>query len=71
VDAVETFVLEGIGVYHPLYKLLEKYPNRKIILTNADDAQLIEFGLIDLPYELFSLKHNPNKEDSGYYKQMM
>ena len=61
VDAVDTFVIEGDGVFQPMFDLLEKYPNRKIILTNANDEQVVEFGLINLPYEMFTLKHNPDK----------
>lgn len=71
VDAVETFVIEGEGVYQPLFDLLEKYPNRKIILTNASDEQMIEYGLTNLPYELFTLRHNPDKTDPKYFKEML
>lgn len=39
VDAVDTFVIEGEGIFQPLFDLLEQYPNRKIILTNANDKQ--------------------------------
>lgn len=71
VDAVDTFVIEGRGVYKPMYYLLEKYPNKKIILTNANDEQLIKYGLTNLPYEIFTLKHNPDKIDSNYFQQML
>lgn len=71
VDAVDAFVIEGEGVYKPLYDLLEKYPNRKIILTNANDEQMVEFGLTNLPYELFTLKHNPDKTDPIYFQTML
>jgi len=71
VDAVDTFVIEGQGVFRPMFDLLEQYPNWKIILTNANDKQLVEFGLIDLPYELFSLKHNPDKTSPEYFEQML
>lgn len=71
VDAAGTFVLKEIGIYQPLYQLLEKYPNRKIILTNANDEQLIQFGLVNLPYELFSLKHSPDKVDPEYFRKML
>lgn len=53
VDAVDTFVIEGKGVYQPMFKLLEEYPNRKIILTNANDEQMVPLALTNLPYELF------------------
>lgn len=71
VDAVDTFVIEGQGVFQPMFNLLEKYPNKKIILSNANDEQTIEFGLINLPYELFTLKHNPDKTDPIYFKKML
>ena len=71
VDAVDTFVIEGEGIYKLLYDLLEKYPNKKIILTNANDQQIIEFGLVNLPYELFTLKHNPDKTDPKYFQEML
>lgn len=70
VDAVDTFVIEGKGVYQPMFELLEKYPNRKIILTNANDEQMVPFTLTNLPYELFTLKHNPDKVEPKYFEQM-
>lgn len=71
VDAVDTFVIEGKGIYKPLHDLLEDYPNRKIVLTNANDDQMVEFGLTNLPYELYTLKHNPDKTDPEYFKKML
>jgi FMN phosphatase YigB (HAD superfamily) len=71
VDAVGTFVIEGKGVFQPMFELLEKYPNRKIILTNANDEQLVPFSLTNLPYEMFTLKHNPDKIDPVYFKKML
>lgn len=70
VDAVGTFVIEGEGIYKPLHDLLEKYPNRKIILTNASDEQKVTYGLVDMPYEMFSLNHNPDKTDPIYFQAM-
>lgn len=71
VDAVDTFILEGVGIYKPLHGLLEQYKNPKIILTNANDEQIVKFGLTNLPYELFTLKHNPDKTDPVYFKHML
>lgn len=71
VDAVDTFVLKGVGVYQPLKDLLDQYKNPKIILTNANDEQIVEFGLTNLPYELFTLKHNPDKTNPTYFNQML
>lgn len=70
VDAAGTFVVNG-KIDEKLHQLLENYPNKKIILTNANDEQIIEFGLTDLPYELFTLKHNPDKTDPAYFQKML
>lgn len=69
VDAVNTFVVDR-KIFKEMYELLEKYPNNKIILTNADDEQIESFGLINLPYKIFTLKHNPDKVDSVYFLKM-
>lgn len=71
VDALDAFVIEGEGIYKPLYDLLETYSNKKIILTNANDEQMKTFGLTDMPYEVFTLKHNPDKPDPVYFKTML
>ena len=71
VDAFNTFVIKDEGIFADMYNLLEKYPNNKIILTNANDVQVISLGLVNLPYELFSLKHNPDKTDPVYFEKML
>ena len=71
VDAVDAFVVEGEGIFKPMYELLEKYLNQKIILTGANEEQMTKFGLHDLPYEVFTLKHNPEKTDPKYYETML
>lgn len=71
VDAVDTFVIGGKGVFKPMFDLLEQYPNKKIILTNANDEQIVPFSLTNLPYDMFTLKHNPDKVDPDYFKQML
>jgi FMN phosphatase YigB (HAD superfamily) len=70
VDAAGTFVVDG-KVNQELFKLLETYPNKKIILTNANDEQLITYGLVNLPYEMFSLKHNPDKVNPKYFETFL
>jgi HAD superfamily hydrolase (TIGR01509 family) len=70
VDAVDTFVIEGQGVYKPMLDLLEKYPNKKIIVSNANDAEIVPFSLTNLPYELFTLKQDPDKTDPKYFETM-
>lgn len=69
VDAVGTFVVGG-KIDEKLHQLLERYPNRKIIVTNASDEQLEDYGLVNLPYEMFTLKHNPDKVDPVYFYKM-
>jgi HAD superfamily hydrolase (TIGR01509 family) len=74
VDAVDAFVIEENGIFEifeKMHDLLETYPNRKIILTGANDKQYKEFGLDKMPYEVFTLKHNPEKTDPGYYETML
>lgn len=71
VDAVNAFVIEGKGIFQDMHKLLESYPNRKIILTGANKEQMVEFGLNNMPYEVFTLAHNPEKTDPSYYHKML
>ena len=71
VDEVQCFVVEGEAIYQPLHELLEQYPNRKILLTGANDEQMVKFGLVGMPYEVFTLKHNPEKADPAYYQKML
>jgi len=70
VDAANTFTIEG-KIHEELYELLESYSNKKIILTNANDEQMVQFGLTNLSYELFTLKHSPDKVDPEYFKEML
>lgn len=71
VDAVHCFVSDTGEIFKEMYDLLETYPNKKIILTNAGDEQFKKFGLDKVPYEVFTLKHNPEKTDPSYYKKML
>ncbi|MFH0869876.1 MAG: hypothetical protein V1866_02365 [archaeon] len=71
VDAVNTFVIKGEGIFEEMHRLLEQYPNKKIILTGADDEQFKQFGLDKMPYPIFTLKHDPEKSDPKYYKLML
>ena len=70
VDAVDCFVTEKV-IDQELYAMLEQYPNRKILLTGANNEQIVEFGLVSMPYEVFTLKHNPEKADPAYYQTML
>lgn len=73
-DAAYSFTIEKDGkfqIFDDMYKLLESYPNRKIILTGANDEQMQKFGLNDVPYEVFTLKHNPEKTDPKYFQTLL
>lgn len=71
VDALHTFVIKGEGVFKEMHDLLEKFPNKKIILTNAKEEQMEELGLVNLPYESFTLGFEPPKTDPNYFKKML
>ena len=74
VDAVYAFVIEDNGtfkIFEEMHNLLDSFPNKKIILTGANDEQFKEFGLDKMPYEVFTLKHNPEKTDPKYFRKML
>lgn len=74
VDAVDGLVIEtknGFQIFKQMHDLLESFPNRKIILTGANDEQFKQFGLDKMPYPVFTLKHNPEKTDPKYYDLML
>lgn len=71
VDAINGFVLEDGSILEPMYELLESYPNKKLVLTGANDEQFKHFKLDQVPYEVFTLKHNPEKTDPEYFKLLL
>jgi HAD superfamily hydrolase (TIGR01509 family) len=75
VDAVDCFVIEKEdGTFHifkEMQDLLENFPNKKIILTGANDEQFKKFGLDKMPWEVFTLKHDPEKTNPEYYRIML
>lgn len=74
VDAVSTFIIEtqeGFKIFEPMQKMLDEFPNRKIILTSAGDEKFEKYGLDKMPYDVFTLKHNPEKANPEYYKKML
>ncbi|XOU94958.1 MAG: hypothetical protein ACNFW9_02710 [Candidatus Kerfeldbacteria bacterium] len=71
VDAINCFVIKEEGIFKSLYKMLDKYPNKKIILTGANDEEMEKFGLDKMPYEVFTMKHDPEKTDPKYYKTLL
>ncbi len=74
VDAIDAFVIKpenGFEIFEPMRKMLDEFPNTKIILTGANDEQFKKFGLDKMPYEVFTLKHNPEKTDPRYFDTML
>ena len=75
VDAVYCFVVElesgNFLIFEEMREMLDSFPNRKILLTGADDEQFKGFGLDQMPYEVFTLKHHPEKTDPEYYRTML
>ena len=70
VDAWNTFVTSD-GINQEMQQLLETYNNSKIIVTNANEEELIAFGITNMPYPVFSLAHNPNKTNPSYFEQLL
>ncbi|WP_339609567.1 HAD-IA family hydrolase [uncultured Planktosalinus sp.] len=70
VDAYNSFVTEG-GINLELKKHLDSFKNPKIILTNANEEEKIKYGIVNMPYKVFTLEHNPNKTNPEYYKIML
>lgn len=71
VDAIYCFVSDKGEIFEEMHQMLETYLNKKIILTGADDEQFESFGLSKMPYQVFTLKHNPEKTDPKYYITML
>jgi len=40
-------------------------------LSGANDEQFKIFGLDKMPWEVFTLKHDPEKTDSKYYETLL
>ncbi len=71
VDAINGLILEDGTIFRKMYEMLETYPNSKIVLTGANDEQFEKFNLGKSPYEVFTLKHNPEKTDPSYFKILL
>lgn len=75
VDTAHCFIIKKddgtFQIFKKMQDLLEGYPNKKIILTNANDEQFKKFGLDKVPWEVFTLKHNPEKINPQYYRILL
>ncbi|MDP3916704.1 MAG: hypothetical protein Q8Q42_00260 [Nanoarchaeota archaeon] len=70
VDAWNTFVTED-GIFLKMEVLLDGYDNKKIIVTNANEEEKLKYGIVNMPYEVFTLSHNPNKTNPEYFKNLL
>ncbi len=75
VDAVYTFIIKNSNnefeIFQEMFELLEQYPNQKLVLTNASDDKFELYKLNELPYNFFTLKHNPEKTNPEYFKILL
>lgn len=71
VDAIDGLILKDGTLFTEMHNLLEGYPNPKLVLTGANDEQWKQFNLDISPYEVFTLKHNPEKTDPEYFKILL
>lgn len=71
VDAVNCIMNKETGIYKEMVTLLETYPNKKIVLTNANKEEQEKFNLATVPYPLFTLAHNPEKTNPEYYEILL
>lgn len=71
VDGISGLILKDGTLFQEMYELLEQYPNPKLVLTGANDEQWKQFNLDISPYEVFTLKHDPEKTDPKYYEILL
>ena len=68
VDGISGLILKDGTIQNKMYELLETYANPKIVLTGANDEQWKQYNLDISPYEVFTLKHDPEKTDPKYFR---
>lgn len=71
VDAYNTFVLSNGSIDEEMYELLEEFENTKILVTNADIEKQQELGIVNMPYEVFTLNFNPEKTNPEYFNMFL
>ena len=70
VDAWNTLITEN-GVDPDMKELLDQFPNPKIIVTNASAEEQRAFGMVNLPYPLYTMNHHPDKTDPYYFECLL
>lgn len=70
IDAVGCLVDFKGNINTKVKNLLQKFDNKKIVLTNADDKEKKKY-LKNVSYETFTLNHKPDKSAKKYYKKFL
>ncbi len=70
VDAWNTFITET-GIDPEIKALVDRFPNPKIIVTNANEEEQAAFGMVNLPYPLYTMSHHPDKTDPYYFECLL
>lgn len=71
IDAVHALIIKGHGLNQELISLLDRYDEPKLIVTNANNDEIREYGIDQAPYNIFTLQHNPNKTDPEYFSKLL
>ena len=71
VDAVHCLVDENGKVNKELKDYLDKFENKKIILTNAPHNKHKDFFSGVKDYQIFTLENKPNKKNPEYYNEFL
>lgn len=71
VDGISGLISKDGTLHKEMHELLETYPNPKLVLTGANDEQWKQFNLDISPYEVFTLKHDPEKTDPKYFEILL
>ena len=74
VDAVYCLIIEdrdSFKLFLEMQEILDKFENKKIVLTGANDEEFVKFNLGEVPYEIFTMKHEPDKVDQRYYETLL
>jgi leucyl-tRNA synthetase/ADP-ribose pyrophosphatase YjhB (NUDIX family) len=62
----------GMSLNQELFDYLERLPQRKIVVTNAKDQNLVTIKqLVGDKFEVFSLRFDPEKTDPKFYETMI
>lgn len=70
VDAWNTLITDK-GVDSEMKELLDQFPNPKVIVTNANAEEQTAFGMVNLPFPLYTMNHHPDKTDPYYFDSLL